>query len=122
MNAKGLAVVIIGAIGCRGVPAAPELPVDHPAHPAGIQAAFDPGPDPFAVTATFPLPGVTGPGHSPSGAPHAHGAPAPDGPGTRYTCPMHPEVVRSEPGPCPECGMALRPVQDHSHGKGDSQR
>ena len=24
-----------------------------------------------------------------------------------YTCPMHPEVVRSEPGPCPICGMAL---------------
>jgi Cu+-exporting ATPase len=24
-----------------------------------------------------------------------------------YTCPMHPEVVRSEPGACPKCGMAL---------------
>jgi Cu+-exporting ATPase len=24
-----------------------------------------------------------------------------------YTCPMHPEVVRNEPGPCPICGMAL---------------
>ena len=24
-----------------------------------------------------------------------------------WTCPMHPEVVRSEPGPCPKCGMAL---------------
>src|SRR5687768_9252315 len=26
-----------------------------------------------------------------------------------YTCPMHPEVVRSEPGACPICGMALEP-------------
>ncbi len=26
-----------------------------------------------------------------------------------YTCPMHPEVVRSQPGPCPICGMALEP-------------
>ncbi len=26
-----------------------------------------------------------------------------------YTCPMHPEVVRSEPGSCPICGMALEP-------------
>ncbi|MGH2898310.1 MAG: heavy metal-binding domain-containing protein, partial [Solirubrobacteraceae bacterium] len=26
-----------------------------------------------------------------------------------YTCPMHPEVVRSTPGDCPECGMALEP-------------
>jgi Cu+-exporting ATPase len=28
---------------------------------------------------------------------------------TEYTCPMHPEIVRSEPGSCPICGMALEP-------------
>jgi Cu+-exporting ATPase len=27
-----------------------------------------------------------------------------------YTCPMHPEIVRDAPGPCPICGMALEPV------------
>ena len=37
-------------------------------------------------------------------APEAHGRP-----GVTYTCPMHPEVVRSEPGSCPICGMALEP-------------
>ncbi|NUQ73891.1 MAG: heavy metal translocating P-type ATPase [Polyangiaceae bacterium] len=26
-----------------------------------------------------------------------------------YTCPMHPEIVRNEPGSCPICGMALEP-------------
>ena len=26
-----------------------------------------------------------------------------------YTCPMHPEIIRSQPGPCPICGMALEP-------------
>ena len=26
-----------------------------------------------------------------------------------YTCPMHPEIIRSEPGNCPICGMALEP-------------
>ncbi len=26
-----------------------------------------------------------------------------------YTCPMHPEIVRDEPGSCPKCGMALEP-------------
>ncbi|MEE8061581.1 MAG: copper-translocating P-type ATPase [Gemmatimonadales bacterium] len=31
------------------------------------------------------------------------------GSATQYVCPMHPEVVRSEPGPCPICGMALEP-------------
>ena len=28
----------------------------------------------------------------------------------RYTCPMHPEVIRTVPGVCPKCGMALEPV------------
>ncbi len=31
-------------------------------------------------------------------------------PGARYTCPMHPEIVRNEPGDCPICGMALEPM------------
>src|SRR6267142_700536 len=26
-----------------------------------------------------------------------------------FTCPMHPEIVRSAPGSCPICGMALEP-------------
>ena len=30
--------------------------------------------------------------------------------GTKYTCPMHPEIVRDGPGTCPICGMALEPV------------
>jgi Cu+-exporting ATPase len=29
--------------------------------------------------------------------------------GTEYVCPMHPQIVRSEPGNCPICGMALEP-------------
>ncbi len=28
----------------------------------------------------------------------------------RYTCPMHPEIIRDGPGSCPICGMALEPV------------
>ena len=35
-----------------------------------------------------------------------HAAP----PGTKYTCPMDPEIVRDEPGACPICGMALEPM------------
>src|SRR5688500_5245415 len=30
-------------------------------------------------------------------------------PGTEWTCPMHPEIVRETPGSCPICGMALEP-------------
>ena len=29
---------------------------------------------------------------------------------TRYTCPMHPEIIRDAPGHCPICGMALEPL------------
>ncbi len=37
-------------------------------------------------------------------------APAPVAPGTTYTCPMHPEILRDVPGSCPICGMALEPT------------
>src|SRR5262249_43457100 len=30
--------------------------------------------------------------------------------GTLYTCPMHPEVRLDTPAVCPQCGMALEPV------------
>ncbi len=30
-------------------------------------------------------------------------------PGIIYTCPMHPEIERDQPGDCPICGMALEP-------------
>jgi hypothetical protein len=29
---------------------------------------------------------------------------------TEYSCPMHPEIRRQEPGTCPVCGMELEPV------------
>lgn len=29
---------------------------------------------------------------------------------TEYTCPMHPEILRTQPGDCPKCGMTLVPV------------
>lgn len=35
-------------------------------------------------------------------------APAPKG--TKYTCPMDPEIVTEKPGDCPICGMALEPM------------
>jgi len=32
-------------------------------------------------------------------------------PTMKYTCPMHPEIVRDAPGNCPICGMTL--VEKH---------
>ena len=43
---------------------------------------------------------------------YADGPPKPEAmpKGTQYTCPMHPEIVRDQPGSCPICGMALEPM------------
>ncbi len=38
----------------------------------------------------------------------AHISTAPEG--AKWTCPMHPEIVRDGPGDCPICGMALEPM------------
>ena len=37
-------------------------------------------------------------------------APTSSAAGSKWTCPMHPEIVRDGPGSCPKCGMALVPV------------
>ncbi len=37
--------------------------------------------------------------------------PATTVPGTKFTCPMHPEIVESEQTDCPKCGMALEPME-----------
>ena len=33
----------------------------------------------------------------------------------KYTCPMHPEIVKNEPGACPICGMDLVPIQTEAN-------
>ena len=41
---------------------------------------------------------------------HREGPPPKAAPGSKWTCPMHPEIVEDGPGDCPKCGMALEPV------------
>ena len=50
--------------------------------------------------------------------PSASASPTP----TLYTCPMHPEVVRNEPGQCPKCGMKLEPVKEKKRPTPNVQR
>src|SRR5215467_6374768 len=54
-------------------------------------------------------PDRTAPCCSHAAAPSAAQAP-PSKAGARYTCPMHPEIVKDGPGACPICGMALEPM------------
>jgi Cu(I)/Ag(I) efflux system membrane fusion protein len=35
-----------------------------------------------------------------------------------YQCPMHPQIIRHEPGTCPICGMELRRVDEPEHTAG----
>ena len=44
---------------------------------------------------------------------HAHAAPSAAATASlagKWTCPMHPEIVKDGPGDCPLCGMALEPM------------
>lgn len=46
---------------------------------------------------------------------------------TKYTCPMHPDIVRDAPGNCPICGMALEPrtltfTEEENHELKDMRR
>ncbi len=36
---------------------------------------------------------------------------------TKYTCPMHPEVISDKPGECPKCAMALVKKDDQTRVK-----
>jgi hypothetical protein len=49
----------------------------------------------------------TGSGHEHGSAPDGSGSNAAPATGVSYVCPMHADVVSSEPGRCPRCGMAL---------------
>src|SRR5688572_7173070 len=53
--------------------------------------------------------------HAHAGHHHANGHGAAEAkpaaaPGAKWTCPMHPEIIRDGPGSCPICGMALEPM------------
>lgn len=78
---------------------------------AGCKAKFQAEPLRYAVqrgaTAT------AGHDHAHAGCEHhgsARHAPTKAAEGAKWTCPMHPEIVRDGPGSCPICGMALEPL------------
>jgi Cu(I)/Ag(I) efflux system membrane fusion protein len=53
------------------------------------------------------------------GAPTVHDHPRADtatAPRTLYQCPMHPQIIRTEPGTCPICAMTLQRVDELERG------
>jgi Cu+-exporting ATPase len=71
---------------------------------AGCKARFEADPEKY----------VSAEQRAHAGCAHYAGAPQVDAAtvpaGSKWTCPMHPEIVRSGPGSCPICGMALEPM------------
>lgn len=55
------------------------------------------------------------------GAPTVAAVPVVVPEGTQWTCPMHPEVIADAPGDCPDCGMALEPMQVSLDAADDSE-
>jgi len=117
-----IAASVIGISGCSAKYAEPPLPENHPANPAAPSAPIP------ARSRTLDRVDPVVPEAADTGAHHHHTAPGtppadthalppqePAGPAGQpsadasaaYTCPMHPEVVSTEPGRCPKCGMAL---------------
>ncbi len=47
--------------------------------------------------------------------------PPADGKKVRYTCPMHPQIIRFGPGSCPICGMALEPMDAFAEVEADPE-
>ncbi|MGC4089075.1 MAG: heavy metal-binding domain-containing protein [Polyangiaceae bacterium] len=64
------------------------------------ESAGDVGSPRAPIASAAPLTPVFEPGFDPYGS--TEGAAV-----AVYTCPMHPEIVRHEPGNCPICGMKL---------------
>src|SRR5687767_4717 len=71
---------------------------------AGCRARFEADPERYLKPPGDAVPAA----HAGMRPPAIPAARAPGAP-VEYTCPMHPEIVRTGPGSCPICGMALEP-------------
>lgn len=92
-------LVLLGGCVSPGVPVVTDS--DHPANPNASEAAATSFPDTLNSKESAPSSPI------PEPKPHQHTAKPEAATEEIYTCPMHPEVIRSSPGSCPKCGMKL---------------
>jgi Cu+-exporting ATPase len=74
---------------------------------AGCQNKFEADPQKYLEAKSSARPEIEAATHARFKADQAQSV-APEG--SKWTCPMHPEIVRDGPGDCPLCGMALEPM------------
>jgi len=118
---------------CASEPAPSELPPDHPASPCADEAP--PLPASTTLVTTGPEAPVAESAEASDAAKSIHHGDADDGahgdgnPSSgdkaenlpqHYICPMHADVISSEPGRCPKCGMKLKKQESPPHHDGDS--
>lgn len=75
----------------------------------------------LAVPLLVSLSGGTAPTAEKAVSPGSDAAHPEEAVATRYTCPMHPQVISETPGKCPICGMDLVPIAGMEHTHGTSQ-
>jgi Cu+-exporting ATPase len=76
----------------------------------GCAQKFSAHPDQYLRRARSASQSTPFPVHQPAAVSEKPPAPGKTQDKVRYTCPMHPDVIRYGPGSCPKCGMALEPM------------
>ena len=112
----GTAIYIVSVAGCSGE-LAQRPAINDPTSAAAAEAPFSPPPryEPDPLLSAAPTKSPDAATAAPPGHPPPREEPKPRA--TIYTCPMHPEVQRTQAGECPKCGMTLVPVTPEGGGQ-----